>query len=237
MSKTSQWEACHQNIQLSSQEIHVWLVNLKTISDSIPTMYSLLSFDEINKANEFKAEQHKVNYILTRGSLRKILTLYLQVEAEEIKFLYNEYGKPYLDSNYIENSLYFNLSHSDDLAIFAISKTNNLGIDLEKIKSIDDYLNIAQENFSQQEVADLMSYTKDEQLAAFYRCWTRKEAFIKAIGDGLSYPLNQFTVSLKTKELGLIQCWSIHSLIPIPGFESALAFDGHCDQLRYYLYT
>src|SRR5262249_50093841 len=148
--------------------------------------------------------------------LRKILSDYLNTGPEKITFTYNQYGKP------ATNGIHFNLSHSADLAILAVSRTRELGVDLEKITPIDD--RIAEHFFSPNEVAALRALPEDGQQEAFFAVWTRKEAYVKAHGQGLSIPLSSFDVSLDhpARFLRGVDGWSIESFEPAPGYVAAL---------------
>lgn len=180
---------------IKNSEVHIWLLSLKDNINNLKDLNSFLSEDEIERAGKFHFEKDRNNYIIARGTLRKILSLYLKIEADKIEFSYNSYGMPYLNNKH-NSSLKFNLSHSGNFAIYTFTYNKNIGIDIEYISESLSCEEIADRFFSPEEVAMLKSVPEDKKKRAFFNCWTRKEACIKAVGKGLSMPLSDFTVSL-----------------------------------------
>ena len=218
--------------KLDTDQIHVWAVRSLAESDCLPSLYKTLSSDELDRASAFRFEKHKNHYIAARGLLRAILGGYLGKPAEAIGFRYGPQGKPFL--RHAENSrLQFNLSHSEDCTVCAVTLDRELGIDVERIKELADMDSIAQRFFSPAEVADLRGVSSELRAQTFYNCWTRKEAYIKAVGSGLSFPLNQFRVSMLPGQPAALlsiqdtadsaSCWSMHDLRLWDGFVAALA--------------
>lgn len=242
-SKT-QWEIPKKPIQIQSKAIHIWAADLSSHATQWGNNRRVLSQDECEKADRYKFEKNKNDYITARAILRKILGYYLTIEPEKIRFSYNPYGKPYLNLENNKNHLYFNLSHSGDLVLYIFSSDYEVGIDVEKLHCIDDFQNIAKGFFSEAEYLKLISLPHFQRQDAFFKCWTRKEAFIKAIGNGLSYPLDQFEVTLLPDEspallniLGdskSIPEWSLYALEPAPNYEAAFVFKGSCHQVDYF---
>jgi len=164
--------------------------------------------------------------------LRIILSYYLSIPAADIHFSYGERGKPSLISSGLD--LRFNSSHSGDIAIYSIACRCELGIDVEHIRSLPDMEQIAHRFFCTEEITDLLAAPAGERETAFFRCWTRKEAYIKAIGDGLAVPLDSFRVSLRSDDqiriIGIYgdpdaaKAWNLHELVPADGFIGALAY-------------
>lgn len=170
--------------------IDIWRWSLDAVADDD---CNLLSSDEQARAARFRYERDRRRFIVGRGRLRAILGAYLGVAARRIGFGYNAFGKPRL-AGAGEPCLHFNLSHSGGVAVLAVSDHYQLGIDIEQIKPLRE--DIAGHFFSSAECAALGEYRGAAYLPAFYRCWTRKEAFVKAHGAGLSLPLDSFDVTI-----------------------------------------
>jgi 4'-phosphopantetheinyl transferase len=157
-----------------------------------------------------------------------------------LRFGYNPYGKPALVGEEGEKGLRFNVSHSHGLALYAITRGREIGVDLERIRPFPDLIGLAERFFSPKEVAALRTLPAPMQTEAFLTCWTRKEAYIKAKGEGLSLPLSQFEVSLAPGEPSALlrtqwdaleaSRWSLHALTPGPGYVAALAVE--CNHRR-----
>src|SRR5688572_27234414 len=180
------WRSAPKTLSLPDDCVHVWRAALD------PTPDTLLSGDEREKAALFHFEKDRQRYIAARTALRQLIARYENVPAEKIEFTYNAFGKPALK----KSPLRFNTSHSADLALFAFTLRNNIGVDLERIRPDFAAREIAGQFFSPDEIAALRALPPAAQIEAFFRCWTRKEAFIKAHGSGLSLPLHRFVVSL-----------------------------------------
>ena len=181
---------------IESKEIHIYRHSIDSPVSKLLYFEKLLSEDELKRANRFKFEKHRNQFITGRGYLRIILGKYLNESPVGINFSYFDKGKPYIDGN----PLKFNLAHSGGKAVYALTMNNEVGVDLEVIKEMPDAIDIAKRFFSESEVKDFSEVENDNIGKAFFNCWTRKEAFIKAIGDGLSYPLADFSVTLKPGE-------------------------------------
>jgi 4'-phosphopantetheinyl transferase len=179
---------------LSNSEIHIWRSNINISKSLANEMLPILSSDEKERANSFKFDEHRLKFIAARSTLRKILSCYLEIDPASIKFIENEYGKPKIDKN--TKGIFFNISHAHNLAAYAISKEANIGIDIEFINAKVDFNGISTRFFSDKESLYIQSLPVAEKATAFYKIWTAKEAFIKAIGQGLSFPLKEFEISL-----------------------------------------
>ena len=173
-------------------EIHIYRSSLELTADKLIESESLLSPDELQKAYRYKFEKDRDHYIAGRAFLRRILGRYLNQSPDKISFSYSEKGKPYI----IDSPVKFNLAHSGGKAVFAFAENAEVGIDIEYMRELPDALQIAKRFFSDEEVNEFMKVSDDEIKPAFFNCWTRKEAFIKAVGDGLSFPLKDFTVTI-----------------------------------------
>src|SRR5688572_13058173 len=174
---------------LAQKEVHVWRASLDVPAEAPDALRAHLSPDERERAAAFYFEQARNHYAASRGILRALLSRYLQQPANTFAFTYTSYGKPLLPID-----LKFNVSHSYGLALFAFVLGPEVGVDLERIRPEFAGQEIAERFFSADEARTLKEVPTDERARAFFRCWTRKEAFIKAHGTGLSFPLREFTV-------------------------------------------
>lgn len=179
-------------MNIVKNEIHIYRINLKKFDNCIDEPAVLLSADEISKAGNYKFEKDRFTYTACRKFLRKILSGYVSESPDMINFSYSEHGKPFLRDSPVK----FNLAHSNFQVVYAVSIDTEVGIDIEYKKKIPDAFHIAERFFSQYEKDDLKKVAGEKTEEVFYNCWTRKEAFIKATGKGLSMPLDEFSVSI-----------------------------------------
>jgi 4'-phosphopantetheinyl transferase len=186
----------------------VVVARLDAPSREVRALQASLSSFEARRAERFRFERHRRRFIVTRGRLRQQLGARLGVRAEEVEFAYGENGKPCLK----RNSWHFNVSHCDDVALFAFSKSSAVGVDVEAIRPIREADAIAAQFFTPLERLDC----EVNRPLAFLRCWTRKEALVKALGEGLCMPLEQFDIAHAPG-------WRLHSFFPLPGFIAAVA--------------
>ena len=194
-----------------------------------------LSGDELLRANRFVFERDRRRYIVGRAHLRYQLGLRLGVRPEVVEFVYGKYGKPALSLRFEGAGLRFNVSHSEDMAVYAFSFGREIGVDVEAIRQVHDADEIAGRFFSARENEAYSGLDIADKPLGFFNCWTRKEAFIKAIGDGLQYPLDRFDVNLAPGEPARIlrvngtqgdACgWQIEEFSPAPGFVAAVVFE------------
>jgi 4'-phosphopantetheinyl transferase len=220
--------------ELEDAEVQVWLAALDDFAPSLSILRPLLSPDERARAARFHFEKHRVSYSVWRGLLRVLLGHYLGEEPGALKFCYGPFGKPALDGG--RDDLRFNCSHSDRLALYAFARGREVGVDVEHVRPDFGGVEIAERFFSAREVAALLAVPKADRSAAFFGCWTRKEAFIKVVGEGLSFPLHQFEVSLSASETDLLLSvkgsrqeaarWLVCDLTPGHGYRGALAAEG-----------
>ncbi len=185
-------------MDLERDELHIWHISLIQSQDTIETLASHLDENEWAKADKFRFETERLNYVISHGARREILAKYLECLPNVIKFKENYYGKPFLREN--KKRIYFNLSHSHEIALLAVAKKRRIGVDIEAIRKNFDEINIAEQFFSTSEIETLQSLPRNLRTKAFFDCWTRKEAFIKAVGQGLSYPLKEFSVAFSPFE-------------------------------------
>ena len=185
------------DLTIRSNEAHVWRADLQNSSTELSHCNNILSSDEQRRAQRFNLREDRDRFTATHGILRLILAGYIDVSPEQIEFNYNRFGKPELSESKINNGLRFNLSHSGGIALFAFCRGHRIGVDVESIRSGDTHLKVPERYFSLQEVSALRSLPADLQQEAFYTCWTRKEAYIKAKGLGIPASLKDFTVSFE----------------------------------------
>jgi 4'-phosphopantetheinyl transferase len=185
---------------LGEHEVHVWHGPLDSFAPELPQLQDLLSDDEKERAGRFHFEKNRAEYVLTRGRLRILLASYLSSSPLDLCFSYSTHGKPGLSKPAPAAGLSFNVSHTDGFAICAFARNRKIGIDVEHVRKNFDAEQIAERFFSVAERAALRNLPEERRHEAFFRCWTRKEAYIKAIGEGLSHPLHQFDVSLTADE-------------------------------------
>lgn len=229
---------------LGDNEVHIWQAQLEPPPSALPKLRSILAPDELDKAARFYFDSDRQHYIVGRATLRLILSLYINVNPEHIHFHYNEYGKPRLAPEFDPHLLNFNLSHSGGVALYALTHNRAIGIDLERIRSDFTYTEIAERFFSPQENALLQTVPAEDKLQAFFNCWTRKEAFIKAHGQGLSLPLDSFDVSFAPGQPPALlnmrgspqepAHWTLHGLSPGPGYAAALAVKAQTSNFKYW---
>lgn len=213
---------------LQADAVHIWRGRLDGTREQVAALWSLLAADEITRANKFLFEHLRTRYVMGRGMLRLLLGHYLDRPAQAIHLAYGPQGKPHLP----DGNMPFNLSHSKDLALYAFSLDRQVGIDVEQIRTLEDRDPIAERFFSAPEAAHLLSLDGPDQDRAFFECWTRKEAYIKAIGDGLTYPLDGFEVAFGPGRVPAllsvaanpteVQRWHLKNLDPAPGFAGAV---------------
>ena len=229
------WNIPPRNFYLTSEEVHIWRVNLDLSVRETEELAKTLSTDERKKAHKFRFEEHRRRSIVTRGILRQILANYLNISAEEVLFDYSDRGKPSLSNHLNQDNLQFNVSHSQNLALYAFTYGDRVGIDLEYIRFGSDAAQIARRFFALQEYELISSLEKDRQREVFLHIWTIKEAYLKATGEGLSGSLDAVEVSFKGEHpVGLAAVggnfdraanWLVHSFVPAHNFIATVAVE------------
>lgn len=225
------------HLDLGNDGIHVWRANLDLKPSRVQSLQQTLAMDEQERAERFYFQKDREHFIVARGLLRTILGHYLNMEPAQLRFCYSLHGKPALAGELGRNELRFNLSHSCGLALYAITRGRELGVDVERIRPelVDEQ--IAERFVSPREFAILRTLPTELQQVAFFSCWTRKEAYIKARGEGLTLPLNRFDMSLTPREPATLLStdgsrqeasrWSLQELNVGPGYTAAVAVEGH----------
>ena len=234
------WGRPPSRSDLADGEVHLWRVNLDRIDAEGRRLEALLSEDEHNRAQRFRFERDQRHFIVARGALRGLLGAYLETDPRAVAFEYTSFGKPFLGGQ-SRVRLGFNVSHSNGLALIAVCRCADIGVDLEWMRTGIDPLSLAEHYFSPPERSALRAATEAARTEAFFTCWTRKEAYIKARGEGLSLPLDRFAVSLERDSPCLmrnfddsdeLRRWTMFHLAPAPGFAGALVVAGRGWSLR-----
>ena len=215
-------------------EVHLWSVSRDVCDPDQLRLEACLCPDERARAARLHFDLERRRFIATHGIVREILAGYLGIQASEVRFEYGPFGKPALDAA-CARGIEFNVSHSRGMALVAVASGRRVGVDVEFLTPGASQKPIAERFFSPAEVAALRALPQGLQDDAFFACWTRKEAYVKARGEGLSIPLTGFTVSLAPDEpAALLGCdadpeevstWSLRDLAPAPGYRGALAVD------------
>ncbi len=223
-------------LQLASDEVHTWCASLDVSADTEARLCATLTPDERHRSARFHFERDRQRFIVTRGVLRDLLARYLETQPGKIRFVHSAFGKPGLSSEF-GGRVTFNLSHSGGLLLIAIARASSVGVDIECIRSQPDYADLARHFFSTAEVEWLAAFPSHLYAEAFLSCWTKKEAYLKARGEGLAIPLNSFSVPLTTDPAAVdlwvdseaivpAARWSLYTLRPAPGYVGALAIQG-----------
>ena len=234
-SSQCRWPSPPDTPVLNEDEVHVWRVSLQRESSKLPEVWRILSEDEQAKAARFRFDEVRERFIVGRAVLRGILGRYLPVSAERLQFDYGTHGKPAVASECGGAGLGFNMSDSHGLALCAVVRGRQVGIDLERMRSDVPCEKMAKRFFAEAEVNAFLALPASQRQEGFFNCWTRKEAYLKAIGRGLSFPLKNVVVSLAPGEPAAILAvqgaprealrWSLRELHPDPAYRAALAVE------------
>jgi len=219
--------------ELVAGVVDVWRASLEQTEGRVDQFRTTLAEDECARVVRFASQDLRDRYTAGRGLLRAILGRYLEVEPAQIRFAYGPKGQPALSGDCASSGIRFNVSHSGAIFMCAVTRGMDVGIDIEEIEPRADFLKLAQRFFAPTEAAEIRSLPAEEQLPAFYACWTRKEAYIKAKGSGLSIPLNKFKVTLLPNMPPAVVSsavypddsahWKLFDVSPHPKYAAALA--------------
>jgi len=238
---TSQWITRQEGLSLDKNEIHVWRCFLEQPEQQKEALKATLNYDEVKRADRFHFERDRMRFITARGVLRSILGKYLGVNPRDVRFIYGKNGKPSLAGEQ-KPQLFFNVSHSRDLALFAFAYERKIGVDVEYIDGERSIAHIVERFYSPGEISAFNALPEDKQHDAFFTYWTCKEAYLKAEGTGLSFGLDKVEISLSSeKQAGLTAIdgnaemaalWSLQILDAAPAYAAALAVNGYDLGLR-----
>jgi 4'-phosphopantetheinyl transferase len=226
------------NALSASDALEIVVARLDVGLEAVRASATLLSDAERSRASRFAFDRDRRRYTVARARLRRLLSARLGVRPESVEFVYGAYGKPALATRFADSDLRFNLSHADDVAVYAIASGREVGIDVEAVREIPDADDIAARLFSRYEKEAYLALDPRHKPLGFFNCWTRKEAFIKALGEGLCHPLDRFDVSVAPGDPARIlrvgaksgdDCgWRMQSFSPAPGFVAAVASEHDC---------
>ncbi|MCP6758301.1 MAG: 4'-phosphopantetheinyl transferase superfamily protein [Fischerella sp. CENA71] len=232
------WLTAPTNLTLLPDDVHVWRISLDRPESELQALQTTLSSDEIARAQRFYFEQHRQRFIAGRGILRKILGRYLGVEPQAVEFTYELRGKPLLADSFADSGLSFNLSHSQDLALCGVSRNRKIGIDVEYMRSVSDVEALAERFFAPREYELVRSLPQNQQQQVFFRYWTCKEAYLKAIGVGI-VQLEKVEISLTLEQPAKLitdEEWNLIELVPGDHYLGAVAIAGQSLDLKYWQY-
>lgn len=231
LAAANDWPAVEAAPDLRAGEIHVWRVALEPSPATLAEQARCLDAEEQARATAFRFEQHRRKFIACRAAQRAILGSYLRCPPERIALAYSPLGKPRLAG---EAELEFNVTNSGTWALVSVARELPHGVDLEWLDRRCDHAALAERYFAREERAALAQLAPAERRAAFFRCWTRKEAVLKATGVGLTFPLDRFVVTCVPQEppriVSIEGCptraagWTLASFEPAPGYQAALAW-------------
>lgn len=231
-----QWRRAVPGKFTQSNEVHVWRVFLDVSTVEVDSLLRFLSVDEVTRAERFHFERDQKRFIVARGILRTLLGSYLKKPPGKICFEYNSHGKPMLVHTPGDDSICFNLSHSGACALYAITLRKNIGIDIESIRENVSVEQVAQQFFSKNEISSLEKIDISKRPGLFFQYWTRKEAFLKARGEGISFPMERCDVSLINGSVlapvtvqdndSEISSLYVQDLLPGNGYAAAIAIEG-----------
>ena len=225
---------------LGGDDVHIWRISLDR--SDVDGDRALLSSDELARADRFVQARDRIHFAAGRAALRGILARYLDTAPDQLGFSHAPAGKPTLGGQWASSGIQFNLSHSQALGLLAVSRERSLGIDIEWMNRTIPVMEICERFFSEGEISTLRGLPEEHKVAGFFECWTRKEAFIKALGGGLSIPLDSFDVSFGNEPAALKWVrseftdgsrWKLYDLLIDSGYAAALAAEGNHHKLSY----
>lgn len=239
------WPLADWRVELP--DIHIWTISLETTASTLSAFTRTLSASEIERAQGFHFDLHRDRFIAGRGCMRLLLSRYLATEPEKVVFAQGPHGKPFLSGAFTDSGLNFNLTRSENVGLFAVTRSGSIGIDLERIQPLADIELIVESCLSTRESVAFHKLDAEEKLVAFSKLWTRKEAWLKATGEGIGRFLKEVEVSFLPGELAQFfrlpassqsQAHSIlQDLELVPGFVAALAVSARVIPSRCYCFA
>jgi 4'-phosphopantetheinyl transferase len=218
-----------------ADHVDVWATALDRGPAAIERLRAALDEAERARAARFHFERDARRFVVARAVLRDVLSAYLGVPPTDVRFVYGARDKPALAPPLAASGLRFNVSHAGEIALYAVGLRRQIGVDVEQVRALDDLAALAERNFSRAERAALFALPPEQRPVAFFACWTRKEAYVKALGDGLAHPLDAFTVAFAPASPARIvdiagdtraaSQWTLAALDVAPGHEAAVAID------------
>jgi 4'-phosphopantetheinyl transferase len=235
------WARPPEQLRLAENEIHVWRAQLDVPDLILSRFLSYLTAAEVGRAERFVFRVDRNRFIAGRGLLRELLARYSGLAPAAVPIRTYSHGKPFLEPQMAFSDVFFNISHSQGAALLAFSSSGQLGIDIEKIRPDFGTEEIAQRYFSPAEIQELSALPPELQAEGFFHCWTRKEACVKASGEGLRIPLDSFSVSLTPGQPAILKGadlsgWSLYSIDPGAGFVGACVAEGQTGKFRFFEY-
>jgi 4'-phosphopantetheinyl transferase len=233
MNTECSWFYPPELLRLLPEHVHIWRMSTDIHEKHFFYLQGVLSEDEQRRAAKFHFDRDRVRYTVARGCLRMICAYYSDSPPEAFRFVHNKYGKPRLDGTL--GNINFNLSHSHKIIVYGFAYGREIGIDVEEIDTSKDSGRLLDHVFSESEKRDYMNIPETKKLEAFYTCWSRKEAYIKARGKGLSIPLDSFSVTVDPDEIPrLISAdpesetsgWFMNDIKVAPGYSSSVVVSG-----------
>ena len=228
------WPLSPETLPLKHHQIHLWWAVLSDFDSELPRFETLLSSTERARAQSFHFPKDREQYVIRHGLLRVLLGRYLRTPPSEIEFRYGPQGKPGIKSDDAPEVLYFSNSHSGHLALYAVTRACPLGVDVECLRPIPDFQDIAARFFSPRETQMLMALPMAYRTEGFFAFWTHKEAILKATGEGIAHGLTEVEMTLnERRDLEIVGMagesqthseWRLRSLLPAPGYRAALAY-------------
>jgi 4'-phosphopantetheinyl transferase len=234
------WPESPPEIDLPPGEIHLWSAPLDPPDDFLRRCEAILSADERQRAARFRTGPLRNHYLAARGTLRILLGRYFQADPAEFVLTYQPHGKPELEPSWKDRGVEFNVSHSGGLALYAFTRGRPIGVDVEAVRPMPNAAGLLERFFSAAEVAQWQATPPERQGLVFFQGWTRKEAWLKAVGSGLSFPLDQFCVtmdgparvlSIRGDTAEAVR-WRLESCEPCPGYVAAVAVQGEIAAVR-----
>jgi 4'-phosphopantetheinyl transferase len=236
------WPLCSKTAPLADNEIHVWATVLAAPANILESFARSLSPDETERARKFKFEKHRNRYIAGRGALRAMLGQYLDVHPSRLRFVYLENGKPMLAEEFASAGIHFNLAHTGELALMALTRIGQVGVDVECVRPVKNVDELVARFFSPRENELFQKVPDADKPAAFFNLWTRKEALLKATGEGITRSLSLVEVSFLPGEAArLISIsgdaakaaqWIVRELSPAKGYTAAVAIQAQDVQVQ-----
>ena len=234
----TEWLRGPETLDLSAEEVHVWKARLDQSRERIQELWWTISGEEQARVSRFHFPEHRDRYVVSHGVLRDILRRYRPLVGELLKFVTSSHGKPELAEESGGRNLRFNLSHSHSMVLVAVAADREVGVDVERVRQLANWEDIASRYFSAPERWALNNRPEQDRMVAFFNCWTRKEAYIKAKGLGLSIPMNSFSTEVSADQLvrpapgdSLDTPWSLEDLFPGQSYAGALVVEGHLSRL------